>query len=282
MDSVTTLTLQLIDDDPEGIRVCRVEAESLITVVIPREVVNEAKRLPDIPQRGIYYLIDEDHGNISRVYAGQTTQGISRLDNHRSNKDFWNKAIMFLDAGQNINRDALDGLEAKAVDYIRAHGSYEVENTNTPNPYVNPYKEGAIERLHESILFRMKVLGYDLDRKDSGPSVSDTIFHTRRNGIKGIGRYDKDTGKFIVFAGSQVDLSRSVLKNEAVNIARERLFGNQLGVVDLAEDLEFSTPSAAAVFVLGGSQNGWVEWVNDQGRTLDQVYRNEKNDVDSD
>lgn len=273
MDSVTTLTLQLIDDDPEGMRICRVEAESLITVVIPREMVNEAKRLPDIPQRGIYYLIDEDHGNISRVYAGQTTQGILRLDNHRSNKDFWNKAIMFLDTGQNINRDALDGLEAKAVDYIRTHGSYEVENTNTPNPYVSPYKEGAIERLHESILFRMKVLGYDLDRKDSGPSVPDTIFHTRRNGIKGIGRYDKDTGKFIVFAGSQVDLSRPVLKNEGVSTARRRLSG----VTDLAEDLEFSTPSAAAVFVLGGSQNGWVEWVNDQGQTLDQVYRNSDN-----
>ena len=27
------------------------------------------------------------------------------------------------------------------------------------------------------------------------------------------------------------------------------------------------------VFVLGGSQNGWVEWANDAGQTLDEVYR---------
>ena len=35
----------------------------------------------------------------------------------------------------------------------------------------------------------------------------------------------------------------------------------------------FSSPSSAAVFVLGGSQNGWTEWVNEAGETLDTVYR---------
>lgn len=277
MIRVKTLILQLIDDKPDGIRICRVEAESLITVVIPREMVNEAKLLPDIPQRGVYYLIDEDHGNISRIYAGQTTQGISRLDSHRSNKDFWNKAIMFLDNDQNISRDALDVLETKAIDYIQSHGSYETDNTNRPKPFVDPYKEGAIEHLHESIQFRMKALGYDLDRKDDGPKVPNTIFHTRKNGVKGIGRYDKDTGKFIVFAGSKVDLSKPVLKNESITAARKRIFGDMSGIVDLAEDFEFPTPSAAAAFILGGSQNGWTEWVNDQGQTLDLVYRNEIN-----
>lgn len=47
--------------------------------------------------------------------------------------------------------------------------------------------------------------------------------------------------------------------------------------MELAENLEFPTPSAAAVFVLGGSQNGWTEWVNDGGETLNRVYRSEEN-----
>ncbi len=158
-----------------------------MTVVVPREDLAEAKSLPNIPQRGIYYLLDEDHGNVSRVYAGQTTQGIARLDAHKAKKEFWNKAVMFLDDDQNISKDALDVLEAKAIDYVRTHGSYETDNSATPKPYVDPYKEEAVERLHDRILFRMAALGYDLDRVDQGPAGAPAVFHTKKNGIRGAG-----------------------------------------------------------------------------------------------
>ena len=275
MIRVKTLTIQLIDAQPDRIRICRVEGESLVTIVIPREDLVEAKALPSIPQRGIYYLLDEDHGNVSRVYAGQTTQGITRLDAHKARKEFWNKAVMFLDDDQNISKDALDVLEAKAIDYVRSHGSYETDNSATPKPYVDPYKEEAVERLHERILFRMAALGYDLDRVDQSPVGASVVFHTKKNGIRGLGRYDKTTGHFTVLAGSKVNLSKPVLKNVSVAALRREMFGGIVGIADLAEDLEFPTPSAAAVFVLGGSQNGWTEWVNNDGETLNQVYRSE-------
>ena len=195
MISVKTLTVQLIDAKPDRIRICRIDGESLVTVVIPREDLAEAKSLPNIPQRGVYYLLDEDHGNVSRVYAGQTTQGIARLDTHKAKKEFWNKAVMFLDDDQNISKDALDVLEAKAIDYVRTHGSYETDNSATPKPYVDPYKEEAVERLHERILFRMMALGYDLDRVDQGPAGAPVVFHTKKNSIRGAGRYDKATGR---------------------------------------------------------------------------------------
>lgn len=277
MIRVKTLTIQLIDAQPDRIRICRVEGESLVTIVIPREDLLEAKALPSIPQRGIYYLLDEDHGNVSRVYAGQTTQGITRLDAHKARKEFWNKAVMFLDDDQNISKDALDVLEAKAIDYVRSHGSYETDNSATPKPYVDPYKEEAVERLHERILFRMAALGYDLDRVDQSPIGASVVFHTKKNGVRGLGRYDKATGHFTVLAGSKVNLSKPVLKNVSVAALRREMFGGIVGIADLAEDLEFPTPSAAAVFVLGGSQNGWTEWVNNDGETLNQVYRSEEN-----
>lgn len=94
---VTTMNVQLIGSKPDGIRICHVEGELLTTVIVPRELLSEAKGLPNIPERGVYYLLDEDHGVISRVYAGQTTRGLSRLDAHKSRKEFWNKAVMFLD-----------------------------------------------------------------------------------------------------------------------------------------------------------------------------------------
>ncbi|WP_235927414.1 GIY-YIG nuclease family protein [Parafannyhessea umbonata] len=202
MIELTTMTVRLIDSKPDGIRICHVEGESLTTVVVPRELLSEAKRLPDIPKRGIYYLLDEDHGVIGRVYAGQTTQGLARLDAHKSRKEFWNKAIMFLDDESNMDRDVLDALEADAIGYVRTHGSYETDNLETPQPYVNPYKEQTVKRLHKSILFRMAVLGYGLDRTDAAVPSGRALFHTRRKGIVANGRYDERTGRFTVLAGS--------------------------------------------------------------------------------
>lgn len=273
MIELTTMTVRLIGSDPDGIRICHVEGESLTTVVVPRELLSEAKRLPDIPKRGIYYLLDEDHGVIGRVYAGQTTQGLVRLDAHKSRKEFWNKAVMFLDDESNMDRDVLDALEADAIGYVRTHGSYETDNLETPQPYVSPYKEQAVKRLHKSILFRMAVLGYRLDRTDAAVPVGHALFHTRRNGIVASGRYDERTGRFTVLAGSQIDLSRPVLKNVGASDARRKLFGEGSGVASLRDDVAFNSPSSAAVFVLGGSQNGWTEWINEAGETLDAAYR---------
>ena len=36
---------------------------------------------------------------------------------------------------------------------------------------------------------------------------------------------------------------------------------------------ERKTPSGAAVFVLGGSNNGWIEWRDKDGKTLDELFR---------
>lgn len=271
--NLTTMTISLIDNKPDGIRICHVEGESLTTVVVPRELLSEAKQLPDIPKRGIYYLLDEEHGVIGRVYAGQTTQGLARLDAHKSKKDFWNKAVMFLDNESNMDRDVLDALEADAISYVRTHGSYETDNLETPQPYVSPYKEQAVKRLHKKILFRMAVLGYGLDRTDSEVSAGHALFSTRKNGIVANGRYDESTGRFTVLAGSQIDLSHPASNNIGATDERRRLFGEGTGVVTLQDDVAFTSPSSAAVFVLGGSQNGWKEWVNSSGQTLDYAYR---------
>ena len=37
--------------------------------------------------------------------------------------------------------------------------------------------------------------------------------------------------------------------------------------------LDFNTPSGASNFVLGGSTNGWIEWKDRDGKTLDELFR---------
>ena len=49
MIALTAMTIQIIDNNPDGIRICRVDGESLVTVVVPRDMLGEAKCLPDLP-----------------------------------------------------------------------------------------------------------------------------------------------------------------------------------------------------------------------------------------
>ena len=50
MISLTTMTMQLIDGDPDGIRICRVEGESRVTVVVQRDKLAQAKIHPNMPR----------------------------------------------------------------------------------------------------------------------------------------------------------------------------------------------------------------------------------------
>ena len=41
----------------------------------------------------------------------------------------------------------------------------------------------------------------------------------------------------------------------------------------LNKSMSFSSPSSAAMFVLGASANGWAEWKSKDGKTLDKLFR---------
>jgi hypothetical protein len=45
------------------------------------------------------------------------------------------------------------------------------------------------------------------------------------------------------------------------------------GKYKLTVSVSFTSPSSAGQFVLGGSINGWVEWKDKDGKTLDELYR---------
>lgn len=283
-----TFIMRLINDDPDGIKLCRVDGSSLVTLVIPRELLAEAKRLPEIPSRGVYYLLADNKGVLKRAYAGYTVQGLKRLDDHNHRKDWWNKAVMFLVPDSEFSVDVIRGLERTAIQYIQEHGSYEVDNENEPSPYVSPYHEVLIEELHDEILFRMNVLGFDLDAIwDNAPESTDgLLFHTTRRGVKGVGTYNAETGKFDVLPGSQIDMNMlpGTAKQPVVRLIelRESLLDAgdieqiEAGSYVLRTTVSFDSPSAAAGFVLGASNNGWTEWVDESGRTLSGVYRKEQ------
>lgn len=162
-----TFTTQLIGGKPDGIRVVNFVGMPLVTLVVPRDLVKEAKALPGIPSRGVYYLLGKADGKPTRVYAGQTEQGVGRLENHLSAKTWWNVAVMFLASDASIPKDIVDGLESMMIDDARQYAFCQVDNGIVPKPHLSPYYEGLVCDMYNDLLWRMDVLGYTFT-SDSG------------------------------------------------------------------------------------------------------------------
>lgn len=260
---------------PDGIRSIRRNLSTMTTYVIPRPLLSEAKNISGINRPGIYYLINEDDGNkIVQLYIGQTRNGITRLDDYNRSKDFWNKAIMFLAESKTFTLDMISGLEKFAIIKAQESKRYKVENNIVPKYEIDEYDLAAVEEIYDEIQFIMATQGYKMNDAKSTLNEAD-ILHTTQNGIMAFGVYNGE--KFEVLDGSQINLDKPA-HLQRYNRQREELISQQSivnadGKYILKVTVDFDTPSGASNFVLGGSTNGWVEWKNKDGKTLDELYR---------
>ena len=260
---------------PDGIRSIRRNLSTMTVYVIPRPLLSEAKNISGINRPGIYYLINEsDDNKIAQIYVGQTRNGIARLDDHNRSKDFWNKAIMFLAESKTFTLDMISGLEKFAIMKAQESKRYKVENTVVPKYEIDEYDLASVEEIYDEIQFIIGTQGYKMD--DYKTSLDETaVLHTTRNSIEAFGIYDGE--KFEVLEGSQVNIDKKV-SLERYNKQRTELLENgSITKIDgkyiLNVVLTFNTPSGASDFILGGSTNGWTEWKNKDGKTLDELYR---------
>lgn len=259
---------------PDGIRSIRRNLSTMTVYVIPRPLLAEAKTISGINRPGIYYLINENDDNkIAQIYVGQTRNGFLRLDDHNRSKDFWNKAIMFLADNKTFSLDMISGLEKFAIIKAQESKRYKVENTVVPKYEIDEYDMASVEEIYDEIQFIMGTQGYKMDNVKS--STSSDIFHTTRNGISALGIYDGE--KFQVLEGSQININKPVHLARYNKQRAELLASGEISQVDgkyfLNITIEFNTPSGASDFVLGGSTNGWVEWKNSEGKTLNEIFR---------
>lgn len=260
---------------PDGIRSIRRHLSTMTTYVIPRPLLSEAKKLTGINRPGVYYLISENDDNkIAQIYIGQTRNGVSRLDDHNRSKDFWNKAIMFLADSKTFSLDMISGLEAYAINKATEAKRYKVENTINPRYEIDEYDLPLIEEVYEEIKFIMATQGYKMENSKSTLNEA-KILHTTRNSIHALGIYDGD--QFEVLEGSQIDMSR---KCHSEKVEKQRQTAVQNGNIVKSGDqyilnvsIPFTSPSTAAMFALGGSTNGWIEWKSKDGKTLDELFR---------
>ena len=259
--------------EPEGIRIYMRHLSTIKAFVIPRLYLAEAKKLTGVDNPGVYFLINDETGSLSKIYIGQTRNGISRLDDHNSKKDFWNKAILFLADSQHFTLNIISGLEKYAIQKAIDANRYQVDNKAVPKYQISEYDLPQVEEIYEEIEFIMGTLGFRMN--DSSTQSNQQIFTTSRRGVVAKGVYSGES--FDVLPGSEIDINRAV-NIESYNAKRQECLRDGTitetdGQYYLNKIISFRTPSGASDFVLGGSTNGWVEWKDANGKTLDSIFR---------
>lgn len=164
-------------------------------------------------------------------------------------------------------------LEHKATAEVKKANKFVLnENKQIPKaPNLPEHQRDAMDEFFEDIKFLASFMGCNIF--DIAQPKEEHLFYTKGRGCNAKGYYN--SSGFTVLNGSLV-ASDSVPSfhwtEKRKKIMKEYGILND-GHYALTSDLTFSSPNTAAMFCLGRPTNGWNEWKDKDGNTLDSVFR---------
>lgn len=286
-----TIHLFLIDGEPGGRIKCTLANWTGIAYKIPRTELDRCKERKDLNQSGVYFLFgSSDETGESVVYVGQSSarkngEGLlNRLLEHRRGEDYWTEAVIFTTSDNSFGPTEISYLEHRFYNLAKDAKRYEVKNCNDPTPgNVTEEKECELEEFIGYAKVIMGTLGHPLFEpfikaatipvEDTDVQSDDTPELFLRRTVKGIGEIKalgrQTTEGFVVIQGSHISPVDDDTIPETIRNRRKTAPIDGNGI--LTENLLFSSPSYAAMFVIGKSANGLTSWKNKNMTTLKEL-----------
>jgi hypothetical protein len=280
LSQAKTIQIFLPTGEPRGIRVAELTTRIVQAVAIPRSDLATAKARAELDHVAVYFLFGESEGAAKPiVYIGQTEDVRKRLDQHNANKDFWQTAVLGISRTHSFTQAHIRYLEWYCLEQAQSVGRFTIENGNTPSkPFVTEPMEADLLDVFDTLSTLVATLGYPLFDPVIRASATNELYYLKSKDAEATGELVEDG--FVVRQGSfgraeivpsakdQIESLRRTLVNGGVIVAAEN------GRLRFTQDYLFRTPSGAACAVLGRSANGWIEWKNAEGKTLDETRRN--------
>lgn len=270
-----TIKIFLIDGDSNGRMSCELSNWSGKAYKIPRIKIKDCADRDDLTKTGVYLLFGKDEEGKDLVYIGEAESILKRLNQHLTQKDFWNESIVFLSKDNNLNKAHIKYLENRLHDIAKSANRYKVENTLTPTQSsISESDTAEMEEYIEHVKMLVSTLGHKVfeEKREVKPKKDQNIFYIRATrGADAQGERTSDG--FVVYKGSvAADSTTSSMANSSLRLRQALIDNGDLQLVDgnyvFTEDYIFSSPTTAAVIVMGRNANGLVEWKLADGRTL--------------
>ena len=282
MPGPQTIQIYLPAGDPRGVRVAEITTRIVRVIEVPRSQLADFLKMPEAQQVGVYFLMGElSEAGLPRAYIGQSGNVGTRLVQHNQGKDFWNRAMVVISLTNSMTQTHALFLEWFAIAQAAKAGRYNLENGNTgARPHTPAPLEADCHEIHETAATLLATLGQPIfEPLTNAPTAKGEaeLFYCKGSGADGVGEYT--TEGFVVHKGSkgraEIVASIQGTSNERLRnqLVLDGILAAQGGLLVFTRDHLFTSPSMAAMAVMGRSANGWIEWKTANGKTLDEVKR---------
>jgi hypothetical protein len=270
-----TIKIFLIDGEPNGRMSCELSNWSGKAYKIPRIKIKECTDRDDLTSTGVYLLFGKNDDGKDQVYIGEAESILKRLNQQLTQKDFWNEAIAFISKDENLNKAHIKYLENRLHDIAKSAKRYEVDNSIVPTQSsISESDRAEMEEFIENIKMLVNTLGHKVfdEKREFKPKQKQDIFYIKA-ARGGEAQGEPTSEGFVVFKGSKAAGSTVPSLTSSFLTLRKKLIDQNIIVqngdsFEFPDDYIFSSPSTAAVMVLGRNANGLTEWKLKNGKTL--------------
>ncbi len=171
-----TIHIFVPEGDPEGIRIINRLSSTGVFFVFPRRKWEELRGRQELSQAGIYILSGyaEPEDELPTIYIGQADIIRNRIDLHIKDKDFWDKAVIFVSANR-INSAHARWLEYALIKRAVEVNRSKLENGNIPRePSISEADKADMKVFLKEIYQTLPLVGinaFEMPQTVARPSI---------------------------------------------------------------------------------------------------------------
>lgn len=274
-----TIKLFLPHGDAKSLRTAEISNWTGKAVAAPRTELEELLARDELEKAGVYILVgSEPSTNSPRAYIGEAEVVRDRLKQHRT-KEFWISAIVFVSKDENLTKAHVRYLENRLLDEAARVGRFTLEQNQAGGSRLPESDREDMEVFLSRVRQLLPVLGSDILSPIAKADVKAQpggVLLCRNKGAEARGQ--RTPNGFVVFQNSTAVLQHrpSADTYPYVVAQRKQLIADGAlipkdGLLVFAKDVEFSSPSAAAAVIHGGSANGLIAWRTAEGKSLKEL-----------
>lgn len=274
-----TIKLFLPHGDAKSLRTAEISNWSGKAIAAPRTELDELLGRDELDKAGVYILLGTNpQTNAPHAYIGEAEVIRERIRQHKG-KEFWVAAIVFTSKDENLTKAHVRYLESRMIAEATKIKRFTLDQNQAGGSKLPESDREDMEVFLGRIRQLLPVLGSDIltpIAQVTMPNQPGGVLYCTCKGAEARGQ--RTANGFVIFQGSTAVLAERPSSGSYpyVIAQRKELIANgtlikKNDLLVFTKDVEFSSPSAAAVVVRGGSANGLIAWKTKEGKTLREL-----------